>query len=250
MKKQIFFRMILASLAVGGILSLIALLICLSDGSGLSADQIQANLPYALGCIGICLIGIIPLAGLVYLLFYLFQNPHIKTAIHLLANKLSAKVRLKNTNIIYPRLCEFLYETLEINKDFLKLPIGQDCSSLVPKGFRPIYRQDCNFYIFQLVMPEKPSCDEKTLKQLVQSYIDGELINFGCAGLSSCFNSRTYGIVPSVYIDRLHYIESQHMLNFAVIYACSEDDACYIVKAKQRDKEEAQVARSIYDDEL
>lgn len=99
-------------------------------------------------------------------------------------------------------------------------------------------------------MPEEPAYDEKTLKELIQSYVDSELINYGIAGLKSYFNSRAYGAVPSVYVDRAYYNESQHMLNFALIYACAEDDVNYLIKARQRDKEKVQVERSVYDEEL
>lgn len=203
-----------------------------------------------LGMFFCCVLAGIVLIFVAYCLSKFIDKKDIKTKIQSWCIKLSEHIRTKNINAIYPPLLSFFYFVLERNNEFLKLPLGKDCSALIPNGYKPIYRQGKVFYIFQLVMPEEPIYDEKTLKELIQSYVDSELINYGIAGLSSCFKSRIYGAVPSVYVDRAFYNESQHMLNFALIYACAEDDVNYLIKARQRDKEETEAERTVYDDEL
>lgn len=197
-----------------------------------------------------CVLASVVLIFVIYCLSKFIDKKDVKTKIRLWCIKLSEQIRLKNIKAIYPPLLSFLYFVLERNNEFLNLPLGQDCSALIPNGYNPIYRQGRVFYIFQIVMPEKPAYDEKTLKQLIQSYIDSELINYGIAGLSSYFKSRVYGAVPSIYVDRAYFNEKQHMLNFAVIYACTEDDVNYIANAKQRDIKTAQAERTVYDDEV
>lgn len=239
------------------LLVIVILILSVVSGINFINNSLVYNLPITFSSIvshfgvfiGSSVAGLILVITAFGILSFVDKNS-VMTKFQLFGIRISERIRTKNINTIYPPLLSFFYLVLERNNEFLKLPLGNDYSALIPNGFRPIYRQNSVFYIFQLVMPFKPDYDEKTLKQLVQSYIDSELINYGIAGLKSCFNSRVYGVVPSVYVDRAYYNESQHMLNFAVIYACTEDDACYIIKAKQRDKEEAQVEKSVYDDEL
>lgn len=245
MNKRNFFRMILASLAIGGILSLMALLICLSDGSGLSADQIQANLPYALGCIGICLIGIIPLAGLVYLLFYLFQNPHIKTSIHLLANKLTVRQLTKNSDVIYPCLQAFLYEVIKKN-DILHIPV-QDIASVNCVGYS--VKQDCVFYRYSITVLDKPNYENDLLKKTLQSLIQNELKHYGIFGLSATYKSIT-ALCYSVYADRVFYDKDNHTLIIDILYVCTENTAMYCQKAIKRDNDNRNRTGDVYDDEL
>lgn len=191
---------------------------------------------------------IIPIT--VFGLFCFIDKNSVMTKFQILGVKISQKLLSKNTSFIYPPLLSFFYFVLERNNEFLNLPLGKDCSALIPNGYNPIPRQGSVFYIFQLVMPEKPVYDERTLKQLIQSYIDCELANYGISGLKSSFNSCAYGVVPSVYVDRAYYNESQHMINFALIYATTEDDVAYIIKAKQRDNEAVKAERAVYDDEI
>lgn len=198
----------------------------------------------------LCVFAFVLLLVLLIIVIRLIDRKSIKTLIQLTANNISAKARLKTVNQIYPNLLYFMYSVLERNNEFLNLSLGKDFSDLIPNGYRPIYRQGSVFYIFQLVMPEKPNYDEKTLKQLIQSYIDSELINYGISGLKSCFNSRVYGVVPSVYVDRAYYNENQHMLNFAVLYVCTEDDVNYVVKAKKRDKAVPLTEKEVFDDDV
>ena len=219
---------------------------CIVNNVPVTFNSIVAHFGVFIGSIVAGVIVIITAFGILSFV----DKTAVMTQFQRAGKNISKYIRTKNTNAIYPPLLSFFYFVLKNNREILKLPLGNDCSSLIPNGYHTIYRQEKVFYIFQIVMPFKPDYDEKTLKQLIQSYIDSELINYGIADLKSCFNSCVYGAVPSVYVDRAFYNESQHMLNFAVIYACSEDDINYIIKAKQRDKEETQVERSVYDDEL
>ena len=174
----------------------------------------------------------------------------IDTRISLLANKISEKTRVKNTNVIYPNLLAFFYEVLEKNNETLNLPLGNDYSALIPCGYKPIFRNGSMFYIFQIVTPEKPDTEDNVLCQLMRTFVSSELINYGIAGLSSYFSSKVYGNVPSVYVDRVYYNARQKMLNIAVQYICTEEDCNYFAKAVERDNKTPEIEGEVYDDEL
>lgn len=239
------------------LLTIVILILSVVSGINFINNSIVYNLPITFNRIiinfGVFMLSMVAGLILVIIAFGIFsfvdQNS-VMTRFQNLGISISERIRTKNTNTIYPPLLSFFYFVLERNNEFLKLPLGKDYSALIPNGYKTFFRQGSVFYIFQLVMPEKPVYDEKTLKQLIQSYVDSELINYGIAGLNSCFKSRIHGLVPSVYVDRAYYNESRHMLNFAVIYVCSEDDINYVLKAKQRDMETVGVERSVYDDEI
>lgn len=204
-----------------------------------------------LSVFGVLFLVIVFLCVFAFAVYKFIDHTTAKTQLHLLGNDISARLRLKSANRVYPCLLSFLYFVLDRNNEFLKLPLGKDCSALIPNGYKPIFRQNSLFYLFQLVMPEKStSFDDVTLKKLIQSYIDNELINYGIAGLNSCFNSRIYGNVPSVVVDRVYYNEKQHMLNFSVLYVCTEEDVKYAIRAEKRDKKLPENKETVYDDEL
>ncbi len=180
----------------------------------------------------------------------IIDRKSVRTKIHIIGNQISERVRMKNTTTIYPYLHSFLYETLVRNNDTLNLPLGKDYSAITPRGYRPIFRYGCVFYIFQIVMPQKPDIDDKVLRQLIQSFVNTELINYGIVGLGSYFNSSVYGTIPSVYIDRLEYVEQTKTLNFAVLYICTEEDARYVANAEKRYNSVPTPEKEVFDDEI
>lgn len=75
--------------------------------------------------------------------------------------------------------------------------------------------------------------DDDTLKQIIQSYIEAQLLNYGMVNLPSYYNSKSYGMIPSVYIEKVVYNEEQHLLKFAVMYISCEDDVRHYIKSKR-----------------
>lgn len=194
---------------------------------------------------------IIVILSYIYAVLYkTIDRKSVRTKLHIIGNQISERIRMKNSNTIYPHLHSFLYETLVRNNDTLNLPLRKDYSAITPRGYRTIFRYGCVFYIFQIVIPQKPDIDDKVLRQLIQSFVNTELINYGIVGLGSYFNSRVYGTIPSVYIDRLEYIEQTKTLNFAVLYICTEEDARYVVNAEKRYNSVPTPEKEVFDDEI
>lgn len=180
---------------------------------------------------------------------WVLDRPAVKTGAHLLAGFLSRKIALKNARVVYPCLQYFLFFVLSRNREFLQIPLGQDASSLTPQGYAPAYRSRCVFYRFQLVMPDKPEMDEKTMRLVLQNYITGELMNYGISGLSSCYLDPKIGRIPSVFIDRVFFDEAAHYLTLDVLYVCTAEAAEYVKKAIHMDSAPKQPDRTVYDDE-
>lgn len=180
---------------------------------------------------------------------WVLDRPAVKTGAHLLAGFLSRKIALKNARVVYPCLQYFLFFVLSQNREFLQIPLGRDASSLTPQGYAPAYRSRCVFYRFQLVMPDKPEMDEKTMRLALQNYITGELMNYGISGLSSCYLDPKIGRIPSVFIDRVFFDEAAHYLTLDVLYVCTAEAAEYVKKAIHMDSAPKQPDRTVYDDE-
>lgn len=198
-----------------------------------------------------CFLFVALLFAFLLAILQLTDNKSIKSALRLIAKQITIKSKMKVVQSVYPPLLCFLYGVLKDNNEFLKLPLGKDCSSLLAKGYDPIYVDGCIFYIFQLVMPQKQyDFDESTLKQIVQSYIDSSLLNYGMLNLDAFYNSNSYGMIPSVYIEKVVYNEEQHLLKFAVMYISCEDDVRHYIKSKKRDEQLNITTDKVYDDEV
>ena len=198
-----------------------------------------------------CFLFVALLLAFLLAILQLTDNKSIKSALRLIAKQITIKSKMKVVQSVYPPLLCFLYGVLKDNNEFLKLPLGKDCSSLLAKGYDPIYVDGCIFYIFQLVMPQKQyDFDESTLKQIVQSYIDSSLLNYGMLNLDAFYNSNSYGMIPSVYIEKVVYNEEQHLLKFAVMYISCEDDVRHYIKSKKRDEQLNITTDKVYDDEV
>lgn len=198
-----------------------------------------------------CFLFVALLLAFLLAILQLTDNKSIKSALRLIAKQITIKSKMKVVQSVYPPLLCFLYGVLKDNNEFLKLPLGKDCSSLLAKGYDPIYVDGCIFYIFQLVMPQKQyDFDESTLKQIVQSYIDSSLLNYGMLNLDAFYNSNSYGMIPTVYVEKIVYNEEQHLLKFAVMYISCEDDVRHYIKSKKRDEQLNITTDKVYDDEV
>ena len=68
--------------------------------------------------------------------------------------------------------------------------------------------------------------------------------------LPSYYNSKSYGMIPSVYIEKVVSNEDQHVLKFAVMYISCEDDVRHYIKSKKRDEQLNITTDKVYDDEV
>lgn len=160
----------------------------------------------------LCFGAAVAIGCIAYATLRLVERDAIRTRLQLLANWLSMRTQQKYAATVYRCLQLFLYDTLRQNSSTLQLPLGQDASCLVPRGYATQFRSGCLFYRFELVMPQAPDMDITTMRQIIQTHVNAELTNYGIAGLSAWFKHPTYGVLPSVYIDRMHYDEETHLL--------------------------------------
>ena len=192
----------------------VAFFVIMAFGSEYLSECNKLGIPFSLsGAVSylltgfICLIAMTVLVVVFLLVLELSDRKSIKSALRLTANFASNKARMKVVNSVYPSLLYFLYDVLQSNNEFLKLPLGKDCSSLLKEGYNPLCVDNCIFYTFQIIMPKKSyDFDEDTLKQIIQSYIEAQLLNYGMVNLPSYYNSKSYGMIPSVYIEKVVYI--------------------------------------------
>lgn len=198
-----------------------------------------------------CFLFVALLLAFLLAILQLTDNKSIKSALSLIAKQITIKSKMKVVQSVYPPLLCFLYGVLKDNNEFLKLPLGKDCSSLLKEGYNPLCVDNCIFYTFQIIMPKKSyDFDDDTLKQIIQSYIEAQLLNYGMVNLPSFYNSKSYGMIPSVYIEKVVYNEEQHMLRFSVLYISCEDDVRHYIKSKKRDEQLNITTDKVYDDEV
>lgn len=251
MNKKSFKRIVYIFLAV----ALIAFLIlagayiedCHKYGTSFSFFGLISYLGVGL----MCFLFVALLLAFLLAILQLTDNKSIKSALRIIAKQITIKSKMKVVNSVYPSLLYFLYDVLQSNNEFLKLPLGKDCSSLLKEGYNPLCVDNCIFYTFQIIMPKKSyDFDEDTLKQIIQSYIEAQLLNYGMVNLPSYYNSKSYGMIPSVYIEKVVYNEEQHLLKFAVMYISCEDDVRHYIKSKKRDEQLNITTDKVYDDEV
>ena len=251
MNKKSFKRMVYIFLAVALLVFLVLAGTYIEDCHKYGTSFSLFGLISYLGVGLMCFLFVALLLAFLLAILQLTDNKSIKSALRLIAKQITIKSKMKVVQSVYPPLLCFLYGVLKDNNEFLKLPLGKDCSSLLAKGYDPIYVDGCIFYIFQLVMPQKQyDFDESTLKQIIQSYIEAQLLNYGMVNLPSFYNSKSYGMIPSVYIEKVVYNEEQHMLRFSVLYISCEDDVRHYIKSKKRDEQLNITTDKVYDDEV
>lgn len=251
MNKKSFKRMVYIFLAVALLVFLVLAGAYIEDCHKYGTSFSLLGLISYLGVGLMCFLFVALLLAFLLAILQLTDNKSIKSALRLIAKQITIKSKMKVVQSVYPPLLCFLYGVLKDNNEFLKLPLGKDCSSLLAKGYDPIYVDGCIFYIFQLVMPQKQyDFDESTLKQIVQSYIDSSLLNYGMLNLDAFYNSNSYGMIPTVYVEKIVYNEEQHLLKFAVMYISCEDDVRHYIKSKKRDEQLNITTDKVYDDEV
>lgn len=251
MNKKSFKRMVYFFLAVALLVFLVLAGAYIEDCHKYGTSFSLFGLITYLGVGLMCFLFVALLLAFLLAILQLTDNKSIKSALRLIAKQITIKSKMKVIQSVYPPLLCFLYGVLKDNNEFLKLPLGKDCSSLLAKGYDPIYVDGCIFYIFQLVMPQKQyDFDESTLKQIVQSYIDSSLLNYGMLNLDAFYNSNSYGMIPTVYVEKIVYNEEQHLLKFAVMYISCEDDVRHYIKSKKRDEQLNITTDKVYDDEV
>lgn len=238
------------ALVLGSVLVIFALVVYLrairEDEAALVAQQFS----YMMACFAVALLWLVPVTGILAMCLYLLNWRQVRTALHLVMQKVSNKIAMHNCAAIYPWLQEFLFRVLSQNQGTLGLPLGQDAACLTPHGMIPLFRQNCTFYRFELVMPQAPELSEKDLWQLVQTMIGGELYNYGVPALPAYFSSLNSGMIPSVYLDRVFYSPGTKLLTFDLLYICTEAAASYFAKALKRDTPIAQPEAEVFDDEI
>lgn len=251
MNKKSFKRMVYIFLAVALIAFLILAGAYIEDCHKYGTSFSLFGLINYLGVGLMCFLFVALLLAFLLAILQLTDNKSIKSALRLIAKQITIKSKMKVVNSVYPSLLYFLYDVLQSNNEFLKLPLGKDCSSLLKEGYNPLCVDNCIFYTFQIIMPKKSyDFDEDTLKQIIQSYIEAQLLNYGMVNLPSYYNSKSYGMIPSVYIEKVVYNEEQHLLKFAVMYISCEDDVRHYIKSKKRDEQLDITTDKVYDDEV
>lgn len=166
----------------------------------------------------------------------------------LIALKLSACRRNRNSQIIAPRLRYFVFTVIKKNNEFLCLPIGDDELSLVIDG--TVFRQNCCFYRFSLILPDDLEQDTETLRQLIQSYVEQELQSYGIYGLRSTYGDVKFGNWYTVYTDKIETDEKRHRLIFEVLYINNSHAVFYRKMAADRETIVQPQKQDVYDDEI
>ena len=174
----------------------------------------------------------------------------IQTLIRILILRFSSWLRSRNIKLIYPRLQDFLFYVLTQNKNLLPLPIGNDKSCLTPFGSNHVYRNDCIFYRFQLILPEMPEIPISQLRKLLQHYILSESRNYGISNLYSFYIDVSQNTWDTVQVDRMWIDEENHLLFFEILYITSEKSVEYMVHVMQREQASQSAFYEVYDDEV
>lgn len=98
-----------------------------------------------------CFLFVALLLAFLLAILQLTDNKSIKSALRLIAKQITIKSKMKVVNSVYPSLLYFLYDVLQSNNEFLKLPLGKDCSSLLKEGYNPLCVDNCIFTPFRLL---------------------------------------------------------------------------------------------------
>lgn len=239
-------RRIVSLIFCVGMISAMAVLLLALDNSDYTLQSVNKMLPQMFLYWSFFVSIIVVCGGITYLLFSFFNWEALKTAIHLFAKKLSARLLKRNSEDIMPCLRLFLFELLKRNNALLQLKIGQDISCLTVNG--AFVRQNCTFYRFSLIT-STPPYEDKQLRQILQGFICSELHDYGIWGLSPSYKSVT-NTLCSLYLDRCFYDESNSSLVFDLLYICTEHSADYFAQAVVRDTEKPEAEKTVFDDEI
>lgn len=174
----------------------------------------------------------------------------VETHFRLLALRYSNWRQAKNVSTTLPRLQDFFFYVLKKNNEFLHLPLGQDGSVLSVAKAGTVFRDNCIFYQYQLILAEDIEQDVKTLRKLIQQFIYEELRNYGIIGLYSTYLDNKTGSWFTVYLDRIMINADEHLITFDLLYISSRISLEYFQKAVQRDNAQPTVESEVFDDEL
>lgn len=199
-------------------------------------------------CIG-ALILTVPITCLCYFIKHVNKEP-IETYSRLLALRYSNWRQAKNVSTILPRLQDFFFYVLKKNNEFLHLPLGQDGSVLSLAKAETVFRDNCIFYQYQLILAEDIEQDVKILQKLIQQFIYEELRNYGIIGLYSTYLDNKTGSWFTVYLDRIMINADEHLITFDLLYISSRISLEYFQKAVQRDNAQLTAEPEVFDDEL
>lgn len=227
--------------------ALIAVIIAVEIGS------LPITLDVLFGNIFLAFVGEVCIAAfavfLIILVHWFKSHPSfgiLETRLHLFIYNKRRNLAFKNTQQIFPPLQAFLWQTLYRNKSLLGIDPGPDMKALSPNGWRTTYRSGAVYYVFELAMKNGPGQDERILQQLINQFINAELINYGIDGLAAW-----YGEGPAIYLDRLRYDDVRRVLMFDMLYVSSYNAAAALTKAWERDYPKAAASEmDVYDDEL
>lgn len=199
---------------------------------------------------GIGLVLFISFAKLAIGIWHWLDRDSIQVFIKDLVLRFNFWRRSRNAEKVYPLLQNFLYHVLTQNKDFLPLPVGSDISCLTPLGKNYVYRNDCVFYRFQLVISETPNMPVSQIKQLFQYYIFSESRNHGIIGLYNIYQDFFQNSWDTVQIDRMWMDEENHILSFEILYVITEKASDYMLHVRQNEQSSKNTFYEVYDDEL
>lgn len=203
---------------------------------------------YLAGGMGLVLLS--SFAKLAMGIWHWLDRDSVRAFIKSLVLRFNSWLRGRNAKQIYFRLQDFLYYVLSQNKDFLPLPVGADMSCLTPLGKNYVYRNECVFYRFQLVIPETLNMPVSQLRQLLQHYILSESRNYGIIGLYSTYRDFFQNVWDTVQIDRMWMDEENHILSFEILYVITEKASDYMRHAMEREQASQNSFYEVYDDEL
>ena len=238
------------ALGIGILVALFSLIVFLRGNYPLLSEVVCQQLP-GIVCMSTILFSSVFVVGtIMYYLLPFLGSKEVQSWWNQQANKLTERLRRRNNSEIGPYLQQFLFRVISKNREVLSFPLGQDATCLTPRGQQTDFRMEQIFFLFELVMPAMPDMDCATLRQILQSYLWAELQNYGVCGLYNAFSHPVYGIIPSVYVDRVAYDEGQHLLQIELLYIDHPEAAQYAVQAYQRDKGAVQLETDVYDNEL
>lgn len=185
-----------------------------------------------------------------YIIIKNLNKDTFETHLRLLALKFSNWRQQKNVSIISPYLQNFFFYVLKKNNEFLHLPLGQDDSVLSLAKAGTVFRDNCIFYQYQLILPEDIEQEANTLRRLIQQFICAEINNYGIPGLHSTYCDNKTGTWLTVYLDRIIVNAEEHWIIFDLLYISSQNALGYVQKAVKRDDVQPTAEPEVFDDEL
>ena len=184
----------------------------------------------------------------------LFTRDSMQTWLSLQTDRIAAATRAKNAQQIGPSIQSFLWYILTTENATLQLLNAEEneetqLTHYSPFGWNFVCRGDCVFYQYQLISQNVPE-NLEYLRQTLNSRIRAALNHLGLYGISANYQGHDKKVYPSVYIDRVHYIESEELITFEVLYVSSIQSENYLKNAYSKDRPKPNVEPVVYNDEI